>query len=174
MIYFLVIGLPALVLSLQANHEQVTGKFLSNVLKKAFPGALTVGLQTLIIMYLAPILGMDSQAQSTLIVVAATFTCMMVLYRVLQPFNNFRKLLFIIMFSTFVIAVLMLPEFFEFKALVPYYVSSGNVIPELSNSEKLLLLVLVQSSSSLINVFIKLPGMIKRGFLTSIKKLSGI
>lgn len=174
MIDFLVIGLPALVLSLQANHEQVTGKFLSNVLKKAFPGALTVGLQTLIIMYLAPILGMDSQAQSTLIVIAATFTCMMVLYRVLQPFNNFRKLLFIIMFSTFVIAVLMLPEFFEFKALVPYYVSSGNVIPELSNSEKLLLLVLVQSSSSLINVFIKLPGMIKRGFLTSIKKLSGI
>ena len=68
----------------------------------------------------------------------------------------------------------MLPEFFEFKALVPYYVSSGNIILELSNSEKLLLLVLIQSSSSLINVFIKLPGMIKRGFLTSIKKLSGI
>lgn len=174
MIDFLVIGAPAFVLSLQANHEQVTGKFLPNVLKKAFPGALTVGLQTLVIMYMAPVLGMDSQAQSTLIVIAATFTSMVVLYRVLQPFNAFRKLLFIMMFSTFVVAVLMLPEFFEFKALVPYYVTSGNVIPELGNAEKLLLLVLIQSSSSLINAFVKFPGMIKRGFLTSIKKLSGI
>ncbi|NMA04961.1 MAG: hypothetical protein GX931_01155, partial [Acholeplasmataceae bacterium] len=179
MIDFLVIGLPSFVLSLQPNHEQVKGKFLSNVLSKALPGALTVGVQTLIIMWLARpnILNLTTEARSTLIVISATFTSFIVLYRVLKPFNALKRILFVTMFIIFVVAVIFLPEFFEFNAISKYYLrlSGSDVITEMLPLPALLLLiVMLQSSSVLISFFIKLPGWIKKGFKGAIMKLSGV
>lgn len=179
MIDFLVIGLPSFVLSLQPNHEQVRGKFLANVLSKAFPGALVVGLQTLIIMWLATpsMLNFTIEARSTLIVISATFTSFIVLYRVLKPFNGLKRLLFGFMFMIFITAVIFLPEFFEFNALSQYYLrlsGSSTTTEMLSIPALLLLIVMLQSSAVLITFFSKLPGWIKKGFKNAIMKLSGV
>lgn len=179
MIDFLVIGLPSFVLSLQPNHEQVRGKFLANVLSKAFPGALVVGLQTLIIMWLATpsILNLTTEARSTLIVISATFTSFIVLYRVLKPFNGLKRILFGFMFITFITAVIFLPEFFEFNALSVYYLrlsGSSTTTEMLPLPALLLLIVMLQSSAVLITFFSKLPSWIKKGFKNAIMKLSGV
>ena len=179
MIDFLVIGLPSFVLSLQPNHEQVRGKFLANVLSKAFPGALVVGLQTLIIMWLATpsMLNFTIEARSTLIVISATFTSFIVLYRVLKPFNGLKRLLFGFMFMIFITAVIFLPEFFEFNALSQYYLrlsGSSTTTEMLPIPALLLLIVMLQSSAVLITFFSKLPGWIKKGFKNAIMKLSGV
>ena len=52
------IGLASFVLALQPNKSIVRGKFLSNVIKKSLPGAITVGVQVAIASLLAKPLGM--------------------------------------------------------------------------------------------------------------------
>lgn len=173
---FFVIGIPAFILSIQPNLDIVKGKFLANVMKKALPGALVVALQTLIVIYLRPILDINAQQASTLIVISATFTAMVVLHKVLTPFNTLRRLLFFIMFTVFVLAIMFLPDFFEFNSLIGDYYSSttGEMIPKLPLAHGLLLIILVQSANTLITFFSKLPGWIKRGVKAAIMKLSGI
>ena len=176
MIDFLVIGIPAFILSLQPNHDIVRGKFLPNVLKRAMPGALAIVLQIGIVMlYFANRMSLTLREQSTIIVITATFTALIVLYRSLKPFNTLRRVLFIIMFSTSFLAVVLLPEFFEFSALFPVYISTtGSVIDRLPFDNVLLLILLLQSSSFIIDFFAKFPGWIKRGASHALKKLSGI
>ena len=83
LIDYLVIGVPSFFLALEPNNKQVKGKFLWNIIRSSLPGALVVLINSLIIFALAPALNMDSAVTSTLIVITATVTCLMVLLRVL-------------------------------------------------------------------------------------------
>jgi len=116
MIDLLVIGLPSFFLALEPNTNQVRGRFLLNVLKRALPGALVVVINVLIIFALTPILQIDKTQSSTLIVISATFTAMMVLLRVLRPMNMVRTILFVVMFTAFIAATIFAPDFFEFNS----------------------------------------------------------
>ncbi len=176
LIEFLVIGIPSFVLSLQPNHDIVKGKFLRNILKKAMPGGLAITFQTVIVMlFFEARMGLSFQERSTLIVITATFTSMVVLFRVLKPFNVLRRVMFFIVFSTAVVVVLFLPDLFDLNALTPAYLSpSGVQIPLLRFDSALLLVVLLQSSSFLIDFFANIPGWLKRFTSSAMKKLSGI
>lgn len=176
MIDFLVIGIPSFILALEPNNNLVKGKFLFNVLKRALPGAIVVTLNTVIIFNMKELLSMTSQQASTIIVICATFTSMMVLYRVLKPFNGLRKILFTTMFTIFVIAVLVFPGFFEFNSLWQDYYSqdTGLLVPKLPISNLLLMIVLIQASLPLMTIVSNIPTMIRKGVRFILIKLSNI
>ncbi len=175
LIDFLVIGMPAFFLSLQPNNEQVKGKFLSNVLKTSLPGALTVAFQTLIIFFLKNKIGFTDAESSTLIVISATFTGFVVLFRVMQPLTVYKRFLLTFSFVLFLAAISFIPTVFRFNPLFSFYLSTGrNDLNQLSFELLLLLIVMVQSAPLLINFFVKLPSQIKRGFKSLIMKLSGV
>lgn len=175
LIDFLVIGVPSFFLSLQPNNEQVKGKFLSNVVKTSLPGALTVAFQTLIIFFLKNRLGFSDAASSTLIVISATFTGFVVLFRVMQPLTPYKRALLTVTFIMFLAAISFIPTIFDFNPLFKFYLSSGNNnLEQLSVELMLLLIVMAQSAPLLISFFVKLPSLIKRGFKTIIIKLSGV
>ena len=176
MIDFLVIGIPSFILALEPNTNQVKGKFLINVLKRALPGALVVVINTLIIFALTPILSIDKTQSSTLIVISATFTAMMVLLRVLRPFNALRKVLFAVMFTLFVVAVIVFPDFFEFNSLwKDYYTTgTGQLVPRLPVDQFLLLLVLLQAAYPLMSIVAGIPGFISRQIKNVLMKLANI
>ncbi len=175
LIDFLVIGVPSFFLSLQPNNEQVKGKFLSNVIKTALPGALTVAFQTLIIFFLKNQMGFGDPESSTLIVISATFTGFVVLYRVMQPLTVYKRILLFVTFSLFLTAISFIPTIFKFNPLFSFYLSAGNnSLTQLNLELLLLLIVMVQSAPLLMTIFVKLPGWIKRGFKSAIMKLSGV
>lgn len=103
-----IIGLPATVISLQPNKEKVKGKFILNVLKAAFPGALTILLFNVAIWFIAfsgnPIIsGLEGEVYTTIVLIIAIFVCLAVLYRMCKPFNVLRT--FIFAFSAIVCVV---------------------------------------------------------------------
>ncbi len=125
----LAIGIPSLVLVIEPNNNTFQGKFLSNVIRKALPGAITILFISIIVFGLVDSLSLDRTTTSTIIVIAATHTCLMVLYKACKPFNTIRKFLFGICYSLFLFAIFLMPQIFEFKPLVSfseYYTSNLN------------------------------------------------
>lgn len=118
MIDFLCIGAPSFFLILEPNNNQVQGKFLFNVIKGALPGAIVILILSMIVFGLRDSLEMDFTTSSTIIVVTATFTCMMVLFEVCRPFNLLRKALCGVLFTVFIFLTLFMPKFFEFSPII--------------------------------------------------------
>jgi len=120
MFEFFVAALPSFVLSLQPNTDRVKGKFIPYVLSRAIPGALTMALGILILYFLhktslSESLGLiDSNGRDTLeyqalMMLALTFSGLVMLYRICQPFNVVRTVLFVIALSLCLL-VISIPE----------------------------------------------------------------
>ena len=104
----LISAIPSFVISLQPNTARVKGKFIPFVLSRALPGALTlaVGIISLYILRhtgladnlgLVNALGEDSAEYNALMMLSLTFVGLVMLYRICQPFNIVRAILFIAM-----------------------------------------------------------------------------
>ena len=158
MIDFLVIGCPSFVLALEPNSSVVKGKFLPNVLKNALPGALVIIIYALIVYGLEGVLNINAMERSTIIVVSATFTAMMVLFRVCRPFNGLRTVLFLAMFSIFVIVLFGIPDKFQLvplQSLITYtdVVVNGVTSTHIDISKLAVLIIMVVVAYPLMIVF---------------------
>ncbi len=94
-----VAALPSTILALQPNTDRVKGKFILYVLSRAIPAALTL-LLSILAVYLGHLilpseLGVGSNYQAMLVVIV-TFTGIVNLFRILQPFNVLRAVIFAI------------------------------------------------------------------------------
>ena len=111
---FLVAAIPSAVMALQPNSNRVRGKFILYVLSRSIPGAVTL-LLCVISVYLG-ILFMPEQlgtelwlggtvgdAVSPLMVIAITFGGMVMLFRILQPFNIVRAIVYVLCFGAAVV-----------------------------------------------------------------------
>lgn len=126
----LAIGIPSVILVNEPNNNPVQGKFLANVIKKALPGALVILIISLIVFGLKDALNFDSMTLSTIIVIAATHTCLMVLYKVCKPFTPIHRALFGFCYTVFIIAVFAVPQFLEFRPILSfseYYSDSASI-----------------------------------------------
>lgn len=116
----LAIGLPSLVLVMEPNNNNVEGKFMVNVIRKALPGAIVILLISIIVFSLATPLSLDSTSLSTIIVIAATHTCLMVLFKTCRPFNTIRKALCTLCYTLFLFFITLMPQFLEFRPLAKF------------------------------------------------------
>lgn len=133
MIDLLVIGIPSVILVLEKNNDLNKGHFLTNVIKSALPGAIVIVILSLIVFMLKDQFSMTQTVSSTVIVLAATFTCMMVLFDVCSTpvFTSVHKAIFYSMFSVFIFLSLVTPRFFDFSPLLPvgtYYSNNLEVV----------------------------------------------
>jgi len=138
----LAIGLPSLFLVNEPNNNPVKGRFLYNVIKEALPGALTILLLSIIVFGLAGSLYLDVITRNTIIIVAATHTCLVVLYKACKPFNFMRTMVFSTCYAIFIFAILMMPKFLEIRPVLPtseyysdnYVVTSIDKYPSVEKS----------------------------------------
>lgn len=172
LIDFLVTGIPSFLLALEANNSKIEGNFLWNIIKSALPGALVVTINTLIIFGFEKPLGMDKQTTSTLIVLLATIASLMVLYRVSRPLNKRRTILLSLMVSSFLLAILFVPYFFEFNPLYNMKVSGGGA--PLTLPQILLLIVLTQATLPMMYILSNLYGWIKTAVQKILKTVADI
>lgn len=165
---FLVTAIPSFVLALEPNNSIVEGNFLKKVFKTALPGAITIMLSALLIILLSGAMNIgvvpdgvsDSVAmwykyeQSTMIVLIATFTSLMVLFKVCRPFNLLHGVLFGAMFALFVLAYLFMYELFNLAPI-------GHFLQQANLSKLLLMLFLMSSSYAVMSILSDGYGIIK-------------
>ena len=111
------IGIPSFVLALEPNNERIQGKFLSNVLRKAIPPAIAIVLNILVIFIASNLCELTMNEISTLSVMVTGYTSFILLYKVCCPFNLLRRVLFILMFISFILGAFLLREVFAFASL---------------------------------------------------------
>ena len=124
LIEVLAIGIPSLFLVNEPNNDPVTGNFLATVIKKALPGSLVIVALSGLIFALSDTVHLDSKSLTTIIVITATHTSLMVLFKACRPFNTMRKFLCTFCYAIFLFAICLLPHLLEFKPLfkfIEYY-----------------------------------------------------
>lgn len=169
LIDYLVIGIPALILALEANNKRVEGNFLLNVIKKALPGALVVMINSLIVFGLATVLGMNQLQTSTIIVISATFTSLLVLLRLSLPFNRVRGTVFVSMIIAFVASIIFLPSFFNYA---PFFNQEFYPVDPLTIPQILLLLSISQAAFPMMYILSNMTRWIKEVVASMINKIS--
>ncbi len=169
LIDYLVIGIPALILALEANNKRVEGNFLLNVIKKALPGALVVMINSLIVFGLATALGMNQLQTSTIIVISATFTSLLVLLRLSLPFNRVRGTVFVLMIIAFIASIIFLPSFFSYA---PFFNQEFYPVDPLTIPQILLLLSISQAAFPMMYILSNVTRWTKEVVASMINKIS--
>ena len=152
-------ALPSTVLSLQPNNARVKGKFIPYVLSRAIPGALTiaVGILTLYVIHATPLAAAfgfvgDTPEFHALMMCALTFCGLVMLYRISQPFNILRAVLFILA-TALCVLVVSIPVLGEI-------VFTGWTNVQFTLAQVLLMVIIVQLSFPLSKVLISFFEMI--------------
>ena len=152
----LISAIPSLVLSLQPNTDRVKGKFIPYVLSRAIPGALTmtVGIMVVYLIHsssLAETFGfvrsVDTPVYNALMMIALTACGLVMLYRICQPFNVVRAVLWVIAVALCAI-VLAAPALGEF-------VFNGWADIDFTVPQILLMIIIVQASFPISGFLIK-------------------
>ncbi len=163
MFEFFVSAFPSTVLSLQPNTSRVKGKFIPYVLSRAIPGALTmaIGIMTLFIVHKTGLAadfgfidgsGADTDSYRALMMIALTFSGIVMLYRICQPFNIVRAVTFVI-----AVAACLL---FVCTPVLGEIVFEGLGAIEFSLSQILLIIIIVLASFPISGWLIKFFDMI--------------
>lgn len=113
MIDLFCIGIPSFVLVLEPCNEKSSGNFLANIVKGALPGAIVILFNAIIVLALSNSLNLSSRDTSTLIVIVATFTCLIVLYQTCKPWVLYKKFMYAFLFLCCLFIIVLLPKFLD-------------------------------------------------------------
>ena len=94
----LTIGIGALFLSLQPNNEKIGSGFLTNILTRSVPAAVTIVLVTMSYFLVAVATGgkfIDFKTATTMAILTFSLFSYVILFRVCMPFDIYRVALFI-------------------------------------------------------------------------------
>jgi cation-transporting ATPase E len=108
----LTIGLPGFFLAMENNHERVQGSFMKNVLFQAFPVALTDVVVIMGAILFGKAFSIPQTMISTISVALMALVGFAMLYRICRPFTWQRGLLVAGLMLAFLLAVILVPDFF--------------------------------------------------------------
>lgn len=111
-----VIGWPSFVLSLEPNHELVTGNFLGNVLRRSLPASVAIVASVLLVQLLKGPLGFTFEQASTCSLYLSAIVGFALVVRISQPLNKLRIALLCSIVAILAIGCLVVPEFFSLAA----------------------------------------------------------
>ena len=108
----LTIGVPSFLLALEPNHSLVRGKFISNVLKKAAPGGISVAAGIGLLTAAGYILSIPQEQISVMAVLLTATVGFAVLWNVCRPFKTWREVMLALLIGAFAVAFLFFEELF--------------------------------------------------------------
>lgn len=113
----LTIGIPSFILALEPNHELVYGSFLTNVLKKAIPGGISVIVNVIIGLILSYFFDLSKEDTSTLCTILAAVAAMIILLDVCRPFDRLRTIMFLMLSYMMIFALNIAKHLFGISKL---------------------------------------------------------
>ena len=114
----LTIGLPSFVLAMEPNNSRITGKFLSNVIYRAVPAALTdtfliVGI---LLFYIA--FDISDGSLTSICTAIMGIVGLLMVHRTSKPYNALRLAMMIIVTVAFAFSFFFLKDFFTLTKLL--------------------------------------------------------
>lgn len=110
------IGIPSFFLAMEPNYELVKGRFLTTVLRRAFPGGLTNIFVILAAQAYMVVFNLPANRISTVSTALLSIVGLLVLFQVCKPFDRFRKLIWWAMAVLLVICFTALGSLLELQA----------------------------------------------------------
>ncbi len=111
------IGIPSFFLALEPNENQVRGRFLPNVLQRAFPAALTCLFAVIYVVLFARAFPIDDSIVSTIASVLLTTVGFFMLWLVSRPMTRKHWMLIGAMVLVYLLAVSIAPRLFSLHPL---------------------------------------------------------
>jgi cation-transporting ATPase E len=113
----LMIGIPSFCLALEPNRSIVKGRFLRNVMFRAFPAALAAVFVVGWSLLFRDAFAISQGQASTVAFYLYSFVAYLMLFRVCKPMNLLHKVLFGSMGVLFLTACTVIPSWFDLEAL---------------------------------------------------------
>ena len=113
----LMIGIPSFFLAMEPNHDLIKGKFMRNVMFRAFPAALTAVVLVEWSLLFADAFSIPEDLSSTTSFFLYSIAAYLMLYRVCQPMNLWHGLLFGLMGVGYIGAAVLFPNWFHIVPL---------------------------------------------------------
>lgn len=116
----LVIGVPAFMLALERNSQQINGRFMFNIIKTALSAALVsvIFVIALLIFRSFGIFDLNGEVFSTMTIYAVLTTGFAMLFRMIRPINPFRGIMFVVMLALAIFMIIYFPALFNMVNLV--------------------------------------------------------
>lgn len=111
------IGTPAFFLALEPNTNRIEGHFLTNVLLKALPAALTDVLAVGALTVFGIVFDVPSEDVATAAAMLLAIVGFMILYRISAPMNTLRTAVLLTMIAGFILACVFMHDLFAITAL---------------------------------------------------------
>ncbi|MBQ8171155.1 MAG: cation-translocating P-type ATPase [Oscillospiraceae bacterium] len=170
----LTIGAPSFLLALETNRDRVRGSFISNVLKRAFPGGVSVVLGIIMLLVAQGIFAIPQEETSVIATFLTAAVCFGVLFNVCRPFNRLRAVMLALLCAAFVGASLILPSLFY---IVPLSALSWGVLAVIGAISLLCLAGLTALSKKLFATdgsTLHIPARLKKGVAAAVFVLSAV
>lgn len=113
------IGLPSFLLALESNENRIRGKFIPNVLARAFPGGLTDWLAVGILVIAGSFINLDRDQVGTTATMLLVLVGIMVMYHISAPLNKFRASVMAISIIGVILSIIFLNDLFSLTMLRP-------------------------------------------------------
>ena len=111
------IGIPSFFLALEPNKSIVRGRFLRNVLRNAFPAAVTGVILVECSLLLSNAFKIEYAKISTVACMVYAVVSYIMLYKTCKPFNVWHSILFAAMGIIYILFTALFPEFFNISKL---------------------------------------------------------
>lgn len=112
------IGIPSFVLALQPNHNRIKGRFLKNIIVRAWPGSFMVVANIFTLLFFTSKMSYDEF--STMSVILTALVGIMMVIRLSIPINALRGALIVFIITCLSIGILFFGWFFKFTPLSQY------------------------------------------------------
>lgn len=142
-----VIAVPSFFLAMQPNKNIIRGKFLTNVISRCVPGGIALVVSVMAVYIYSKVFQMPEAPYNSMATLAMTFTGMMVLFKICEPFDAFRTVLCILAVGLCLVGIFVLPGQF-------------GIVP-LSFNELMFLAVVVLSSYFILTILMKIMSNIR-------------
>ena len=109
------IGIPSFILTFEPKYDRIKGRFLPEVLRRAFPGGLTNVFVVLLCQMFMSVFGLPKEEVSTICAAILSFVGMLVLYQICKPCNWFRGILWWAMASGIVLCFTLLGDILDLR-----------------------------------------------------------
>ena len=109
----LTIGIPGFVLAMEPNTSRIQGRFLPNVIYKAFPGGVTDFLLVLGVIVFCTVFEIGEGIMGTVCTLVLSIVGLIIVHRMCLPYNLLRKGLMAVLCLGLAICVVFLPQLFS-------------------------------------------------------------
>jgi len=111
------IGIPSFILALEPNNERVKPNFLKNIIKVAFPTAITIFYNIILLLIIKYRTNIPQSYITTIGIFLIGTTGFIHIYKISKPLNKIRTTLLISMITAFLIAILKLEKLFSLSII---------------------------------------------------------